>query len=146
MKFTKYILITLLIFCGNSYAAEYGTSENFVYDFYMWYGNELLQDKRDYPLYNDAIYIYVNKCTVDRLRIDRRRRFVDSDYFIKANDFWRKLLEDIVIKDAITISDTIIIVPVVFNAGDKKNIIFVFIENKNSSLSIIKVESVYQHF
>jgi hypothetical protein len=120
--------------------------ENFVHDFYIWYGNELLKGNKRPPLYDDMIYTYVNRCAVDRLRIDYKRKFIGSDYFIKANDFWRELLENLVVQNRIIISDSITIVPVVFHAGDKKHPVFVFLENKNNTLSIIKVEDAYHHF
>jgi hypothetical protein len=146
MKLKKYALIALILFCHSACAPPDMLDENFVHDFYIWYGNELLKGNQSSPLYNNMIYKYVSKCTIDRLRIDYKRKFIDSDYFIKANDFWRELLGNFVVKNRIIISDSITIVPVIFHVEEKKHPIFVFIENKNGLLYIIKVEDAYHHF
>jgi hypothetical protein len=141
IKCIIYTILALAFFLnGNAYCSPNKSAEEFVYDFYMWYGNETLSDARRNPLYDDTLYKYVSKCTVDRLRIEPKKRYIGSDYFLKGNDFWRELLDNMKIGKIINIYDDISIVPVIFG---EKNIIFVFLKKENNSWSIIKVEDAH---
>ena len=55
--------------------------ESFVQDFYKWYMKQsLLTDDR--PVFDDAIFKYVCKCTAKRVRLDYKRMVGDADYYL----------------------------------------------------------------
>ena len=135
------IILAIFIFYFSVCFAKNNSHEEFVHKFYIWYGDNLLKNIDNGPLFNDKIYEYVNRCTIDRLRVDYKRKFIGYDYFTKGNDFWKGLLETIIVEKEIYIDNNISIVPVVFS-GDKKHkhIVLVFLKKGKDSLSIIKVE------
>jgi hypothetical protein len=139
----KYILYVTFILLFNTEAyCKSITPENFVRDFYIWYCNALLNHKIQIdPVFDEKIFDYVNKCTVNRLRINSKRGFVGEDYFIKSNDFWQELIDDMAVLNAISIDSDVSIVPVVFKVTkNTTHSIIVFIAKKNNSYTIIKVE------
>ena len=71
--------------------------ESFVQDFYKWYMKQsLLTDDR--PVFDDAIFKYVCKCTAKRVRLDYKRVISDSDYYIKGQDFGKELLDNLMME------------------------------------------------
>ena len=89
---------------------------------------------------NDAIYNYVSACTVDRRRINIKKRISDSDYFLKGNDFDYELLKKAFkVHGAVKINDSLSIVPI----GNEKPYAIVFVQKTKDGWRIIKVEDTF---
>lgn len=120
------------------------TPEEFVREFYLWYGAGYLSDDTSY-LFGETIYKYVAPCTVERLRIDMERGTIDYDYFLSGQDFWQELLDNLKVYDHIRVNDTISIVPVGFGDGNNyrgEPHLLVFVKEEKGRLFIIKVADI----
>ena len=137
-----FFLVTLILCCfPKSGFCAYQTPEDLVRDFYTWY-IELSTASRNIPVYDKKIYDYVYPCTVNRCRKDHEKVARDSDYFTKSQDIWKELLDELVVYQAISINDSVSIVPVSINPKMNWNII-VFVKKEDDALYIIKVEDQY---
>ena len=142
-KCTLIILSTVFIYTigltTKAYCAD-KTPENLVHDFYTWYISDLLQGKRGVPAQDDTIYSYVYPCTVNKCRKLYDTAQVDADYFIQGQDYWAEMLQDLTVGRAVQINDSISIVPVSFDKGAPR--LIVFVQKEKGSLYITKVERV----
>jgi hypothetical protein len=153
MKTNTKFIAQVLVFCAtifipcNACSAQEPDAKRFVYNFYLWYGNESLKNTPGIPLFEDKIYEYVSQCTVDRLRIEYKRKMIGSDYFLKGNDFWPELLDTMTVEEEIPLSENVSIVPLVFHTGqNRQHVIAVFLKKRNNALAIIKIEDSRHHF
>ena len=114
--------------------------ESFVQDFYKWYMKQsLLTDDR--PVFDDAIFKYVCKCTAKRVRLDYKRVVADSDYFLRGQDFGKELLDNLMVGKSIDVDDSLSLVPVsiLFRKEYAPGIV-VYVEKTNGNMCISKVE------
>jgi len=115
--------------------------ESFVQDFYKWYMKQsLLTDDR--PVFDDAIFKYVCKCTAKRVRLDYKRVISDSDYYIKGQDFGKELLDNLMVGKSIDVDDSLSLVPVsiLFRKEYAPDIV-VYVEKTKGRMCISKIES-----
>lgn len=115
--------------------------ESFVQDFYRWYMKQsLLTDDR--PVFDDAIFKYVCKCTAKRVRLDYKRVISDSDYYIKGQDFGKELLDNLMVGKSIDVDDSLSLVPVsiLFRKEYAPDIV-VYVEKTKGRMCISKIES-----
>ena len=114
--------------------------ESFVQDFYKWYMKQsLLTDDR--PVFDDAIFKYVCKCTAKRVRLDYKRMVGDADYYLRGQDFGKELLDNLMVGKSIDVDDSLSLVPVsiLFRKEYAPGIV-VYVEKINGRMCISKVE------
>ena len=115
--------------------------ESFVQDFYKWYMKQSLPTG-DRPVFDDAIFKYVCKCTAKRVRLDYKRVVGDADYYLRGQDFGKELLENLMVGKSIDVDDSLSLVPV--SMGYQKEYapdIVVYVEKTKGRMCISKVES-----
>lgn len=133
--------VVAFLLCGKLASASESQEQVLVRNFYTWYCNALLMHKGALPEFDQKIFSFVHGCTVKRIRTDYERGIISDNYFIKGNDYWPELFENITVHEAVPINSTVSVVPVRFQVSEKKNhIIIVFVEKENSKYYIIKVE------
>lgn len=112
------------------------TPVDFIREFYTWY-MENIKDIKSMPIYNDKIYEYVYTCTVNRLRSDLHQGNMDTDYFLKTQDFdYDDDAPSLKVYDAIGVHNSLFLVPV----GKEKPYLLVFVQRTSEGWRIIKVE------
>ena len=114
--------------------------ESFVQDFYKWYMKQsLLTDDR--PVFDDAIFKYVCKCTAKRVRLDYKRMVGDADYYLRGQDFGKELLDNLMVGKSIDVDDSLSLVPVsaIFRKEYAPHIL-VYVEKTKGRMCISKVE------
>ena len=131
-------MLSVLLYTHPAYSKN-SPAEECVKDFYTWYIIEF--EKMNDPLYDPAIYKYVDHCTVNNIRIFRERAYFDADYFIKSQDVREEWLDDMIIHNEVKLTETVSIVPVSFNAtgGDVSHNIIAFVRNENGKYYITKL-------
>ena len=139
--------VIFLLFVISALPARQGhcetqTPEQLVRDFYTWYIN-MYDIPGVYTIDDDEIYKYVYTCTVKRLRMEHEMSIVDADYFLTGQDFDSKYLNNMLIRKAIKINDTVCIVPVSFGLENGMLSLIVFVQNENGILRITKVEDMF---
>ena len=114
--------------------------ESFVQDFYKWYMKQsLLTDDR--PVFDDAIFKYVCKCTAKRVRLDYKRMVGDADYYLRGQDFGKELLDNLMVGKSIDVDDSLSLVPVsVSFRNEYTPYIVVYVEKTKGRMCISKVE------
>ena len=114
--------------------------ESFVQEFYKWYMKQSLATN-DRPVFDDAIFKYVCKCTAKRVRLDHKRVVADSDYYLRGQDFGKELLDNLMVGKSIDVDDSLSLVPVsiLFRKEYAPGIV-VYVEKTNGSMCISKVE------
>jgi hypothetical protein len=134
MKIEQYVF-ALLLACLLSipgpaaHAAEKGP-EDVVRDFYTWHVKEGSID-------SEEIYKYVYLPTISNLRIANAMSLYDWMYFICGQEILPELINDLVVRKAVPVTDTVSLVPV----GDSKAPwILVFVQKEKESWKITKVE------
>ena len=140
----KLLLICLFFGMGLlqpcSQSAHAQDVESFVQDFYKWYMKQsLATDSR--PVFDDAIFKYVCKCTAKRVRLDYKRVVADSDYFLRGQDFGKELLDNLMVGKSIDVDDSLSLVPVsiLFRKEYAPDIV-VYVEKTKGRMCISKVE------
>ena len=115
--------------------------ESFVQDFYRWYMKQsLLTDDR--PVFDDAIFKYVCKCTAKRVRLDYKRMVGDADYYLRGQDFGKELLDNLMVGKSIDVDDSLSLVPVsVSFRNEYTPYIVVYVEKTKGRMCISKIES-----
>jgi len=141
-----YIAIILTLFITLSGHNSYGNSntpEKFVKDFYTWYIKELTSTGTQNPLLDDAIYKYIDKCIVRKLRINLERNSVDIDYFTFSQDYFDTWIKTFKTYGTMKINESTFVVPVSLY-GDIENspVLLVFLKEENRTLHIIKVRKI----
>ena len=114
--------------------------ESFVQDFYKWYMKQsLLTDDR--PVFDDAIFKYVCKCTAKRVRLDYKRMVGDADYYLRGQDVGKELLDNLMVGKSIDVDDSLSLVPVsVSFRNEYTPYIVVYVEKTKGRMCISKVE------
>lgn len=114
--------------------------ESFVQEFYKWYMKQSLATD-DRPVFDDAIFKYVCKCTAKRVRLDYKRVVADSDYFLRGQDFGKELLDNLIVGKSIDVDDSLSLVPVsiLFRKEYAPDIV-VYVEKTKGRMCISKVE------
>ena len=140
------IIIFLLTQSNVAYASEQ-TPEILVSDFYNWYIEALhkqnVHKKAISPEKDDMIYNYVDRCTVNRYRLDLKKGAIDHDYFLKSNDFEYEYFKKIYrVHKAVKIDDSLSIVPV----GYENPYVIVVVQKTKDGWRIIKVEDRFQDY
>ncbi|GFZ86338.1 DUF3828 domain-containing protein [Dyella caseinilytica] len=150
LKKLSSIGLVLLLICtlhpSAAAAQDYATPEADVKAFYPWYIKQVDQLKD--VLFDDHIYIYVEKTTVDALRDDAKHDKLpgDSDYFMKVQDVdppdWNS---HTVIRPAVMLDDVAVILATFGIAGTKSNLV-IFLRKHGDTWKIMKVEDTQDHF
>ena len=117
--------------------------ESFVQHFYKWYMKQSLATD-DRPVFDDAIFKYVCKCTAKRVRLDYKRIVGDSDYYLKGQDFGKELLDNLMVGKSIDVDDSLSLVPVsVLFRKEYAPDIVVYVEKSKGRMCISKVERAH---
>ena len=95
----------------------------------------------DRPVFDDAIFKYVCKCTAKRVRLDYKRVVGDADYYLRGQDFGKELLENLMVGKSIDVDDSLSLVPVsaIFRKEYAPHIL-VYVEKTKGRMCISKVE------
>jgi hypothetical protein len=114
------------------------TPEEFVREFYQWYfkadaGRELAE-------YNDEIYLYVAKETVDTLR--KKKGGSNLYYFTKIGQSFNPERIQTIVHQA-THLDEIFIIPITFDDSSDKYDAIVIVKNINGRFYIHSVMDIY---
>ena len=114
--------------------------ESFVQEFYKWYMKQSLATN-DRPVFDDAIFKYVCKCTAKRVCLDYKRVVGDADYYLRGQDFGKELLENLMVGKSIDVDDSLSLVPVsaIFRKEYAPHIL-VYVEKTKGRMYISKVE------
>ena len=114
--------------------------ESFVQDFYKWYMKQSLPTG-DRPVFDDAIFKYVCKCTAKRVRLDYKRMVGDADYYLRGQDFGKELLDNLMVGKSIDVDYSLSLVPVsVSFRNEYTPYIVVYVEKTKGRMCISKVE------
>ena len=115
--------------------------ESFVQDFYKWYMKQSLATGSR-PVFDDAMFKYVCKCTAKRVRLDYKRVVGDADYYLRGQDFGKELLDNLMVGKSIDVDDSLSLVPVsVLFRKEYAPDIVVYVEKTKGQMCISKVES-----
>ena len=140
-----FLAMSLLQPCPQSAHAQ--DVEVFVQDFYKWYLKQSLSFVKqhhafeDLPVFDQAIFKYVCRCTAKRVQFDYNRGVGGNgaDYYIKGQDVVKEQLEDFKIGGSIDVSDNLRLVSVSMRKEYSPYIV-VYVEKTNGSMCISKVE------
>ena len=140
-----FLAMSLLQPCPQSAHAQ--DVEVFVQDFYKWYLKQSLsfikQNKpfEDLPVFDQAIFKYVCRCTAKRVQFDYNRGVGGNgaDYYIKGQDVVKEQLENFNIGGSIDVGDNLRLVSVSMRKEYSPYIV-VYVEKTNGSMCISKVE------
>lgn len=141
----KKLLIICLFACMGLFqscpqVAHAQNVESFVQEFYKWYMKQSLATD-DRPVFDDAIFKYVCKCTAKRVRLDYKRVVGDSDYYLRGQDFGKELLDNLMVGKSIDVDDSLSLVPVsVSFRKEYTPYIVVYVEKAKGRMCISKVE------
>jgi len=139
--------VLFLYYPRNAYCFNTNPKE-VVYNFYKWYIPKLNTEYRKDPFFDDEIYKYVWACTVEKLRLDRKRAMLGCDFFTASQDFDDKHgLDMMTVYDPIPVNRNTSVVCVDFYKmfGEESLTLAVFVEKKKGSFFITKVESLRDH-
>ena len=114
--------------------------ESFVRDFYKWYLKQSLTTN-DLPVFDEAIFKYVCRCTATRVQYDYKRGVGGngSDYYLRGQDVVKEQLEDFKIGGSIDVNDNLRLVSVSMRKEYSPYIV-VYVEKTNGRMCISKVE------
>ena len=130
-------VLSVLLYTHPAYSKN-SPAEECVKDFYTWYIIE--SEKMNDPLYDPAIYKYVDHCTVNNIRIFYERDYIDVNYVTKSQDLWIEWIDDMVIHKEVKLTETVSIVPVSFKyTDDISHNIIAFVRNENGKYYITKL-------
>ena len=143
-----FLVMSLLQPCPQSAHAQ--DVESFVQDFYKWYLKQSLsfikQNKsfENLPVFDQAIFKYVCRCTAKRVQFDYNRGVSadDSDYYMRRQDFGKEELENLMVGKSIAVNESLSLVPV--SMGYQKGYnpyLVVYVEKTDGRLCISKIES-----
>ena len=143
-----FLVMSLLQPCPQSAHAQ--DVESFVQDFYKWYLKQSLsfikQNKsfEDLPVFDQAIFKYVCRCTAKRVQFDYNRGVSadDSDYYMRRQDFGKEELENLMVGKSIAVNESLSLVPVSMSYQKEYSpYLVVYVEKTKGSMCISKVES-----
>ena len=142
-----FLVMSLLQPCPQSAHAQ--DVESFVQDFYKWYLKQSLsfikQNKsfEDLPVFDQAIFKYVCRCTAKRVQFDYNRGVSadDSDYYMRRQDFDKEQLENLMVGKSIAVNESLSLVPVSMSYQKEYNpYLVVYVEKTKGRMCISKVE------
>ena len=116
--------------------------KSFVRNFYKWYLRESLS-VRKHPVFDDAIFKYVCRDTVKRVRLDYERAVGDVDYYFKGQDVDEKLLENLIVDKSIVVNNNLSLVSM--STSFRKEYVpsvVVYVETRKDGMCISKVEEI----
>ena len=142
-----FLVISLFQPCLQSAHAQ--DVESFVQGFYKWYLKQSLSFVKqhhafeDLPVFDQAIFKYVCRCTAKRVQFDYNRGVSadDSDYYMRRQDFGKEELENLMVGKSIAVNESLSLVPV--SMGYNKEYapyIVVYVEKTKGRMCISKVE------
>ena len=142
-----FLVISLLQPCLQSAHAQ--DVESFVQGFYKWYLKQSLsfikQNKpfEDLPVFDQAIFKYVCRCTAKRVQFDYNRGVSadEADYYQKGQEILKESLENFRVGKSIVVNESLSLVPV--SMGYNKEYapdIVVYVEKTKGGMCISKVE------
>lgn len=140
----------LLSFCGffQSQAMaqnDQATPEASVRAFYTWY---FKRDEKGYPLLDNALYQYMSKGTVDRLRYEYHHNNLPDghDYFTKVQDYDDKdWSANIAPQPAIMFGDVALVPVTLGKAKDSVKLNLVFLRKEGSAWKITKIDDTQDY-
>jgi hypothetical protein len=136
-----FIFIIFTLNAKNVYCTK-DSPEDIVRKFYTWY----LKSNSN-ALFDDEIYMYIEKCAVKRYRTIFNRSMFGSDYFFHAQDFDTRWPETMIIQNSINIDNFIHVVTVCMDPESiKPHCLIVFLKKDQESYRITKTESVHRYF
>ena len=134
------LVMNLLLPCLQSANAQ--DVESFVQDFYKWYLKQSLATD-DLPVFDEAIFKYVCRCTAKRVQFDYKRGVGgdDADYYLKGQDVGRKDLENLMVGKSISVNESLSLVPVSMSyRKEYAPYVVVYVEKNKGHMCISKVE------
>lgn len=123
--------------------------EAFVQDFYKWYLKQSLSFVKqhhafeDLPVFDQAIFKYVCRCTAKRVQFDYNRGVSadGSNYYIRRQDYGEEQLENLMVGKSIVVNESLSLVPVSMSYQKEYNpYLVVYVEKTNGRMCISKVE------
>ena len=136
-----FLVMNLLLPCLQSAHAQ--DIESFVYDFYKWYIKESLTLSNE-PVFDQAIFKYVCRCTAKRVQFDYNRGVSadDSDYYMRRQDYGKEQLDNLQVGKSIAVNESLRLVPVSMSYRKEYNpYLVVYVEKTKGRMCISKVES-----
>lgn len=136
------ILLVASLFQASHQFVQAQDVKSFVRNFYKWYIKQSLPLHGD-PVFDDAIFKYVCRDTVKRVRIDYERAVGDADYYLKGQDVDEKLLENLIVDKSIAVNNSLNLVSV--SRSFRKEYVpsvVVYVEKTNGGMCISKVERI----
>ena len=135
-----FLVMSLLQPCPQSAHAQ--DVESFVHDFYKWYLKQSLATD-DRPIFDEAIFKYVCRCTAKRVQFDYNRGVSadGTDYYQKGQEILKESLENFKVGKSIAVNENLSLVPV--SMGYNKEYapyIVVYVEKTGGRMCISKVE------
>ena len=135
-----FLVMSLLQPCSQPAHAQ--DVESFVRDFYKWYIKESLILSNE-PVFDQAIFKYVCKCTAKRVQFDYNRGVSadGTDYYQKGQEILKESLENFKVGKSIAVNENLSLVPV--SMGYNKEYapyIVVYVEKIRGQMCISKVE------
>ena len=141
------LIMSLLLPCLQSAYAQ--DVESFVRDFYKWYLKQSLsfvkqhQPYEKLPVFDEAIFKYVCRCTAKRVQFDYNRGVSadDADYYQKGQEILKESLENFRVGKSIAVNENLSLVPVSMGYNKKyAPDIVVYVEKTKGRMCISKVE------
>ena len=135
-----FLIMSVLQTCPQ--AAHAQDVESFVQDFYKWYLKQSLTTN-DLPVFDQAIFKYVCRCTAKRVQFDYKRGVGgdDADYYLKGQDVGRKDLENLMVGKSISVNESLSLVPVSMSyRKEYAAYVVVYVEKNKGHMCISKVE------
>ena len=135
-----FLVISLLQPCLQPAHAQ--DVESFVRDFYKWYLKQSLTTD-DRPVFDEAIFKYVCRCTAKRVQFDYNRGVSadEADYYQKGQEILKESLENFRVGKSIAVNENLSLVPV--SMGYNKEYAPYIVEKKKKTggrMCISKVE------
>ena len=97
----------------------------------------------DLPVFDQAIFKYVCRCTAKRVQFDYKRGVGgdDADYYLKGQDVGRKDLENLMVGKSISVNESLSLVPVSMSyRKEYAAYVVVYVEKNKGHMCISKVE------
>lgn len=124
---------------------DQATPEASVTAFYTWY---FKRDEKGYPLLDNAIFRYMSKGTVDRLRYEYRHHSLPDghDYFTKVQDYDEKDWAAHIAPRQAIMFDDVALVPVTLGEGeDSIKLNLVFLRKVDGVWKITKIDDTQDY-
>ena len=136
------MLLLASLFQASPQFAQAQDVKSFVRNFYSWYIKQSLPLHGN-PVFDDAIFKYVCRDTVKRVRLDYERAVGDVDYYFKGQDVDEKLLENLIVDKSIVVNNNLSLVSM--STSFRKEYVpsvVVYVETRKDGMCISKVEEI----